>query len=85
VLAFIGLGRRKLLAHATVLLFVPVLWILLSVAAWRGLFQFLRDPYHWEKTEHGRARSSRYGAEPVSTLRNSAADPSPILPAGGAG
>jgi hypothetical protein len=35
---------------------------LLSLAAWRALFQLLRDPYRWEKTEHGLARTSRLAA-----------------------
>nr|AIA86056.1 CAZy families GT2 protein [uncultured Afipia sp.] len=34
-------------------------WMLLSVAAWRALFQLIFKPYHWEKTEHGTARTSR--------------------------
>jgi cellulose synthase/poly-beta-1,6-N-acetylglucosamine synthase-like glycosyltransferase len=59
ILAFIGLGRRKLLKYATILSLVPVLWLLLSLAAWRGMIQFLCDPYRWEKTEHGLGRSSR--------------------------
>ena len=59
VLALIGLKRRRLLAAAWVLAFVPVHWALLSVAAWRALFQLLADPYRWEKTEHGLARTSR--------------------------
>jgi hypothetical protein len=31
----------------------------LSLAAWRALLQLVRDPYHWEKTEHGLARTSQ--------------------------
>jgi len=31
----------------------------LSLAAWRALVQLIRDPYRWEKTEHGLAKSSR--------------------------
>ena len=44
---------------AWALLLMPVYWLLLSLAAWRALFQLLRDPYRWEKTEHGLARTSR--------------------------
>ncbi len=28
-------------------------WVLLSVAAYKGLWQLLRNPFYWEKTEHG--------------------------------
>ena len=58
-LGLIGLARRRLLGCAWVLLLMPVYWLLLSLAAWRALFQLLRDPYRWEKTEHGLARTSR--------------------------
>ncbi len=55
----IGLKRRRLLAHAWVLVLTPLYWFLLSLAAWRALFQLLYDPQRWEKTEHGLARTSR--------------------------
>ena len=58
-LGLIGLARRRLLSCAWVLLLMPLYWLLLSLAAWRALFQLLRDPYRWEKTEHGLARTSR--------------------------
>jgi hypothetical protein len=58
-LGLIGLARRRLLGCAWVLLLIPVYWLLLSLAAWRALLQFLCDPYRWEKTEHGLARTSR--------------------------
>jgi len=31
---------------------IPVLWILLSAAAWRALWHLIRRPHHWEKTPH---------------------------------
>ena len=55
----IGLSRRRLLGCAWALLLMPVYWLLLSLAAWRALFQIVRAPYLWEKTEHGLARTSR--------------------------
>jgi cellulose synthase/poly-beta-1,6-N-acetylglucosamine synthase-like glycosyltransferase len=59
LLGFVGLMRRGLPGCAWVLLLMPLYWLLLSLAAWRALFQLLRDPYGWEKTEHGLARTSR--------------------------
>jgi cellulose synthase/poly-beta-1,6-N-acetylglucosamine synthase-like glycosyltransferase len=56
---WLGLARRGLTASAWVLVLIPLHWLLLSLAAWRALYQLLRDPYHWEKTEHGLARTSR--------------------------
>ncbi len=31
-------------------------WVLISVAAYKGLWQLIRDPFFWEKTEHGISR-----------------------------
>ena len=31
-------------------------WVLISVAAYRALWQLLRRPFHWEKTQHGLSR-----------------------------
>ncbi|MDC7787892.1 cellulose synthase/poly-beta-1,6-N-acetylglucosamine synthase-like glycosyltransferase [Rhodoplanes tepidamans] len=59
LLGLSGLARRRLLGTAWVLLLVPVHWLLLSLAAWRALIKFFRDPYRWDKTEHGLARTSR--------------------------
>jgi cellulose synthase/poly-beta-1,6-N-acetylglucosamine synthase-like glycosyltransferase len=56
---WLGLVRRGLGASAWVLALIPLHWLLLSIAAWRALYQLARDPYHWEKTEHGLAHTSR--------------------------
>jgi hypothetical protein len=46
----------------------PVHWLLLSLAAWRALYQLVVAPYAWEKTEHGLAKSSRLAANAVRSL-----------------
>jgi hypothetical protein len=58
-LGVVGLMRRRLLPVAWALLLMPLYWVLLSIAAWRALFQLLRAPTYWEKTDHGLARTSR--------------------------
>ena len=58
----IGLRRRGLLAHAWALVLTPLYWFLLSLAAWRALWQLVCDPQRWEKTEHGLAKTSRLAA-----------------------
>jgi cellulose synthase/poly-beta-1,6-N-acetylglucosamine synthase-like glycosyltransferase len=58
----VGLRRRGLLAHGWVLALTPFYWFLLSLAAWRALFQLVTDPQRWEKTDHGLARHSRLSA-----------------------
>jgi hypothetical protein len=59
VLGLRGLARRRLMFAAWALLLMPVHWMLLSLAAWRALYQLARAPHRWEKTEHGRAATSR--------------------------
>jgi cellulose synthase/poly-beta-1,6-N-acetylglucosamine synthase-like glycosyltransferase len=83
-LGWIGLFRRRLLRSSWVLLLMPVHWLLLSLAAWRALYQLVRDPYRWEKTEHGLAKTSRIGApsivpaiDAMAPLRDSPADRTP--------
>jgi cellulose synthase/poly-beta-1,6-N-acetylglucosamine synthase-like glycosyltransferase len=58
-LGWLGLARRGLTSSAWILLLTPLHWLLLSLAAWRALYQLIAAPYAWEKTEHGLARSSR--------------------------
>lgn len=67
-LGWLGLYRRALLPTAWVLLLTPVHWLLLSLAAWRALFQLLVAPYSWEKTEHGLAKTSRRMARTTAAL-----------------
>jgi cellulose synthase/poly-beta-1,6-N-acetylglucosamine synthase-like glycosyltransferase len=59
VLALEGLRRRGIRRTGWVLALMPVYWALLSVAAWRAVFQLLFKPHYWEKTPHGLARTSR--------------------------
>jgi hypothetical protein len=67
-LGWLGLSRRGLLASAWVLVLTPLHWLLLSLAAWRGLCQLVVSPYAWEKTEHGLAKSSRLAANMTRSL-----------------
>lgn len=31
---------------------MPLYWLLVSLGAWHALWQFIRKPFYWEKTEH---------------------------------
>ncbi|MBN8965625.1 MAG: glycosyltransferase, partial [Rhizobiales bacterium] len=61
-LGVVGLRARRLSRVGWALLLTPIYWVLLSVAAWRALFQLVRAPTYWEKTAHGLARTSRLAA-----------------------
>jgi cellulose synthase/poly-beta-1,6-N-acetylglucosamine synthase-like glycosyltransferase len=71
----IGLRRRGLLRQAWVLILTPAYWFLLSLAAWRALFQLLLAPQRWEKTEHGQAKTSRLKEERLSAANHRGARP----------
>jgi hypothetical protein len=43
-------GQPRLALSA---LFMPLCWLLVSAAAYRALWQLARNPYFWDKTEHG--------------------------------
>jgi hypothetical protein len=44
-------------------------WVLISIAAYKGLWQLLRNPFYWEKTQHG---LSRHMAAPLPAAREAA-------------
>jgi cellulose synthase/poly-beta-1,6-N-acetylglucosamine synthase-like glycosyltransferase len=67
-LGWLGLARRGLLIKAWALLLTPLHWLLLSLAAWRALYQLIVCPYAWEKTAHGLAKSSRRADQTTRAL-----------------
>lgn len=52
-------GRSGLMWSA---LLVPVYWVMMSVAAIKGMWQMLVNPSYWEKTFHGLAAGSKEAA-----------------------
>jgi cellulose synthase/poly-beta-1,6-N-acetylglucosamine synthase-like glycosyltransferase len=59
-LFFVGLGRREYWDVIPSLLIVPVYWMLMSVAGWKGALQLFTKPFYWEKTEHGLVDAHAY-------------------------
>ncbi len=49
----LGCIRRKQYKLVKYALFIPIYWILMSVAAILALFQLIFKPHYWEKTVHG--------------------------------
>lgn len=52
----VSVWRRGQPGLAAFALLMPLYWLLISAAAYRAVWQFARDPYLWEKTEHGAGR-----------------------------
>ena len=67
-LGWLGLMKRGMLSTAWVLALTPLHWLMLSLAAWRAIYQLAVAPYAWEKTEHGLARTSRRTARLTRAL-----------------
>jgi len=38
---------------------MPLYWVLISIAAWRGLLQLITRPFYWEKTLHGVSKGTK--------------------------
>ena len=55
-LAIIAPQRRGWNSLAPYGLTVTLYWGLISLAAWRALWQLITRPFHWEKTAHGLSR-----------------------------
>ncbi len=46
-------GKRTGRVRWSVLLTMPLYWLLMGVADWLSLWQFIVAPFHWNKTRHG--------------------------------
>ena len=57
--AFIALARRRLWSLLPWILLLPAYYLLVSVAAWRALWESATAPFRWNKTDHGFARTTR--------------------------
>lgn len=74
--AMVLLGRRALRLRgrqreARALFFLPVYWLMASLANYYALIQLVTRPHHWEKTPH-----VPRGSEPVSSRARRATPPS---------
>ena len=59
--ALLGGLRRGWMDLVQSVLWLPLYFALVSLAAWLALIELIRVPSRWNKTEHGLARHSRSG------------------------
>jgi glycosyltransferase involved in cell wall biosynthesis len=53
IIAWRGLTYREVRKKFRILLWTPLHWLLLSVAAWWAAIELTHAPFRWNKTEHG--------------------------------
>src|SRR6266581_3402829 len=49
----VGCMKRRQYSLIKWALFIPIYWVMMSIAASLALFQFIFKPHYWEKTKHG--------------------------------
>ena len=49
----LGCMRRNQFDLVKYAMIIPFYWLLMSLAAWKALYQLLVKPHYWEKTVHG--------------------------------
>lgn len=59
IAAMVAVARRGLAGLIPVALTMPAYWLLISLASYKAMFQFLTRPFHWEKTHHGLSRMAQ--------------------------
>jgi cellulose synthase/poly-beta-1,6-N-acetylglucosamine synthase-like glycosyltransferase len=64
--AALNRGGARLAAHAALM---PVYWLAISLAAYRALYQLVRDPYLWEKTAHCGLKAEAIGVPSAQQAR----------------
>ncbi len=57
--------RHRMRGAGLLLLTLPAYWLLISIAGWRAAWQFIFDPFRWEKTEHGLSNSTSDANMPI--------------------
>ena len=58
-LGWCGLSYRHERNRFRTLIWTPVHWLVLSIAAWRATWELITKPYFWKKTEHGLDQDSQ--------------------------
>ena len=65
---FIGIGvaaciKRNYYFLIPAALLMPLYWLMISLAAWKGFWQIFTKPFYWEKTRHGLTGQPEEGQE----------------------
>ena len=79
-----GSVQHRYFRLAKFALFVPIYWGLMSLAALKGFWQLIRNPFYWEKTTHGLSATpvTVVAPPPVEARRPTPAPAEPPVEAG---
>lgn len=66
--AALALRRIGIAGWWPVLLSMPLYWLLISMAGWLALFEFVVKPFRWNKTEHGLSAFQRRPTPPPAGI-----------------
>lgn len=59
----LGVTKREKFGLIPFALVVPLYWILMSIAGYKGLYQLFINPFYWEKTQHGLSKVTKQEVE----------------------
>ncbi len=65
LLGLLSCQKRGLWDLLPFALIVPIYWVFISMAAWKGFYQLFTNPWYWEKTVHGLDTSAKPPPPPV--------------------
>ena len=54
--SLVAMRRREMRGAGRAVALMPAYYVLVCLATWAALFDLVVRPFHWSKTEHGRAR-----------------------------
>ena len=66
--AVLGMRRQFLIRRWPLLVLLPFWHVMLSIAAWRALYDLWRNPFGWAKTAHGVAKGRTDQRQPTKRL-----------------
>lgn len=71
-LGYIVLQKKRVRRLIPELIFIPLYWLLISAACYRAVYQLIKAPHYWEKTEHGVSAWRRQIRRPPGHARRQA-------------
>lgn len=75
--AIMGCLNRGYYSLVKYCLLLPIYWVLMSLAAWKGFVQLFYKASYWEKTVHGLYRGPVFETEAAANTRRSHERPAP--------